>query len=42
MDVNNDGVVSWDDFEQMVQRFDALGFLTEQEKTNFREALKVV
>jgi len=42
MDVNKDGVVSWDDFEQMVQRFDGLGFLTEQEKTHFRDALKHV
>lgn len=42
MDVNKDGVVSWDDFEDMIRRFKATGILTGDELTSLENALKHV
>lgn len=42
MDVNKDGVVSWDDFEQMIQRFGTIGLLKPEEKQSFEDALRHV
>lgn len=41
MDVNKDGVVSWDDFDQMITRFNTVGLLQESEKQSFEDAIKV-
>ena len=41
MDVNRDGVVSWDDFDQMVRRFKENGVLNEKELSSLEGALKV-
>lgn len=41
MDLNKDGVVSWDDFKMLGDRFIELGHLTPKQQTNFREILKV-
>ncbi|XP_069194342.1 sarcoplasmic calcium-binding protein isoform X2 [Procambarus clarkii] len=42
LDVNKDGVVSWDDFDALITRFRELGRLTPQEVTNFTDALRHV
>jgi hypothetical protein len=42
MDVNKDGVVSWDDFEQMIKRFNETGLLKDEQKQSFEEAVKVM
>ncbi|XP_018023387.1 sarcoplasmic calcium-binding protein [Hyalella azteca] len=42
MDVNKDGVVSWDDFEQMIKRFNETGLLKDEQKQSFEEAVKHV
>jgi len=42
MDVNKDGVISWDDFQAMIDRFRATGILTSQELDSLEVALKHV
>lgn len=41
-DVNNDGVISFDDFEYLSKKFGDLGHLSEQEKLDFADILKVI
>lgn len=41
-DVNNDGVISFDDFEFLAKKFGDLGHLTDVEKQDFFEVLKVI
>jgi len=41
MDLNKDGVVSWDDFNMLGDRFIELGHLTSKQETEFRKTLKV-
>lgn len=41
-DVNNDGVISFDDFLMLAQKFGDLGHLSEKEMANFLGALKVL
>lgn len=41
-DINKDGVVSWDDFQIMGDRFIKLGHLTPEQQTEFRNTLKIV
>lgn len=41
LDVNKDGVVSWDDFETLIVKFKELGHLTPQEVGKFTDALRV-
>jgi len=41
MDVNKDGVVSWDDFEHVIKKFKATGVLQPEELTSLENALKV-
>lgn len=40
-DVNNDGVISFDDFNVLAEKFGDLGHLSEQEMEDFRAVLKV-
>lgn len=40
-DVNNDGVISFDDFVVLADKFGELGHLSEQEMDDFRGVLKV-
>ncbi|KAG8224656.1 hypothetical protein J437_LFUL005158 [Ladona fulva] len=42
MDINNDGVVSWDDFVIIADRFVNLGHLSPKQQKEFRAALKMV
>ncbi|KAF2368692.1 EF-hand domain [Trinorchestia longiramus] len=42
MDVNRDGFVSWDDFEQIIKRFTETGLLTGDQRHSFEEAVKHV
>jgi len=42
MDVNNDGTVSWDDFQEMARKFAELGHLSEQQQTEFAAQLKFI
>lgn len=39
-DVNNDGVISFDDFEYLSKKFGDLGHLSEQEKNEFADILR--
>jgi len=41
-DINNDGVVSWDDFEVLIARFSDIGHLTQEETVAFRDAMQHV
>lgn len=41
-DVNNDGVISFDDFEYLSKKFGDLGHLSEQEKSEFADILRVI
>jgi hypothetical protein len=41
MDLNKDGVVSFDDFKMLGDRFIELGHLTTEQQTEFRNTLKV-
>lgn len=41
-DVNNDGVISFDDFEYLSKKFDDLGHLSEEEKSEFSVILRVM
>ncbi|CAL4095433.1 unnamed protein product, partial [Meganyctiphanes norvegica] len=40
-DINNDGVVSWDDFEVLISRFTDLGNLSQDQANTFREEMKL-
>jgi hypothetical protein len=40
-DVNNDGVIAFDDFEYLSKKFGDLGHLNDAEKKEFGEVLKV-
>lgn len=40
-DVNNDGVISFDDFEILANKFGDLGHLSEQEMEDFRAVMRV-
>lgn len=40
-DVNNDGVISFDDFVILADKFGDLGHLSEQEMEEFRGVMKV-
>lgn len=40
-DVNNDGVISFEDFNVLAEKFGDLGHLSEQEMEDFRGVLKV-
>lgn len=40
LDVNNDGVISFDDFQVLAKNFVALGHLTPEAEAEFREVLK--
>lgn len=42
MDLNKDGVVSFDDFKILGDRFIELGHLTTEQQTDFRKTLKVI
>ncbi|XP_047474754.1 sarcoplasmic calcium-binding protein-like isoform X2 [Penaeus chinensis] len=42
IDINKDGVVSWDDFEVLIARFTELGHLSPKEISKFRDALRHV
>ncbi|XP_071551057.1 sarcoplasmic calcium-binding protein [Panulirus ornatus] len=42
LDINKDGVVSWDDFEALIVKFKELGHLTPQEVGKFTDALRHV
>ena len=41
MDLNKDGVVSWDDFEVLIKNFATLGNLPQDELEKFTDAMKV-
>ena len=41
MDLNNDGVVSWDDFQELIKKFTVMGNLQPSEVQSFTDALKV-
>lgn len=41
IDLNKDGVVSWDDFEVLIARFTELGHLSPKEISKFTDALRV-
>lgn len=41
LDINKDGVVSWDDFETLIKKFKELGHLSPEEVANFTDALRV-
>lgn len=40
-DVNNDGVISYDDFTCLAEKFGNLGHLSKEEMDDFREVMKV-
>lgn len=42
LDVNNDGVISYDDFQVLAQNFTSLGHLTPEAEQEFREVLKTI
>uniref|UniRef100_A0A0P4WIN3 EF-hand domain-containing protein n=1 Tax=Scylla olivacea TaxID=85551 RepID=A0A0P4WIN3_SCYOL len=42
LDINKDGVVSWDDFETLIKKFTELGHLSPEEVGNFTDALRHV
>ncbi|KAK8743805.1 hypothetical protein OTU49_001275 [Cherax quadricarinatus] len=42
IDVNKDGVVSWDDFEALISRFKQLGHLSPEEVSKFTDAIRHV
>lgn len=41
-DVNNDGVISFDDFIILADKFGDLGHLSEKEMEDFRDVMKVI
>ena len=41
LDINKDGVVSWDDFETLIKKFTELGHLSPKEMESFTDALRV-
>lgn len=41
LDINKDGVVSWDDFETLIKKFTELGHLSAEEVGSFTDALRV-
>lgn len=41
LDVNKDGVISYEDFMLLGERFANLGHLTQEEKTEFQQVLNV-
>ena len=41
IDVNKDGTVSWDDFDEMAKRFAKLGYLTAEQQASFVGTLRV-
>ena len=41
MDLNKDGVVSFDDFKMLGDRFIELGHLTTEQQSEFRNTMKV-
>lgn len=41
LDINNDGVISYDDFKLFADKFAALGHLTEEECIEFSDFIKV-
>lgn len=41
LDVNNDGVISFDDFQLLAKNFVALGHLTPKAEAEFRDVLKL-
>lgn len=42
LDVNKDGVISYDDFNLLADKFVNLGHLTDQQSQEFRNYLKVI
>lgn len=40
-DVNNDGVISYDDFVMLAEKFEKLGHLSKKEMDEFRAVIKV-
>lgn len=40
-DVNNDGVIAFDDFKLLAQKFEDLGHLSKEEISEFNDILKV-
>lgn len=42
LDVNNDGVISYDDFQLLAKNFVQLGHLTPEAEAEFREVLKTI
>ncbi|KAK4325040.1 hypothetical protein Pmani_004351 [Petrolisthes manimaculis] len=42
LDINKDGVVSWDDFETLISKFKELGHLSPKEVANFTDVLRHV
>lgn len=40
-DVNNDGVISFDDFKLLAEKFGDLGHLSKEEMDEFHEVLRV-
>jgi hypothetical protein len=41
IDINKDGIVSYDDFIILAERFGSLGHLTENQQREFQDVLKV-
>lgn len=41
-DVNNDGVISFDDFTILADKFGDLGHLSPEEMEKFRDVMKVI
>lgn len=42
LDVNNDGVISFDDFQLLAKNFVSLGHLTPEAEAEFRDVLKMI
>lgn len=42
LDVNNDGVISYDDFQVLAENFVSLGHLKPDDEKAFRDELKIV
>lgn len=42
LDINNDGVISYDDFKMLAKNFTALGHLTPEAQTEFNETLQKI
>ncbi|CAG0915572.1 unnamed protein product [Notodromas monacha] len=40
IDINKDGTVSWDDFEELVKRFETLGNMNKDQAESFRKVLQ--